>query len=200
MPPVRLPAFCTAAAAVLASAAALAADPLPAPLLALHQRAIDDGECQSLPLLLANYKPTIAQLSATDTLYVLPCDFGVINAPSRVYVISTGPQAGVRPVLFGAFDQDFGWLGDDVLFNVAFDPQTRTLTAHEFFDPAGDCGYDGTWVWRDYAFAMVTYRFQGTCDHTRRYPNWPLIWQAPNSAAAPRPQVGPLPDFFQAPN
>jgi hypothetical protein len=190
---------CTAAA-LLAPAVAHAADPLPPALVALHQRAIDDGECQALPLLLANYKPTVAPLSVTDTLYVLPCDFGVINAPSRVYVGSTGLHPGMTAVLFAAFDQDFGWVGDDVVFNVAFDPQTRTLTAHEFFDPAGDCGYAGTWAWRDYAFAMVSYRFQGTCDHTQAYPNWPVLWQSAGAANAPRPQVGPLPDFFQAPN
>jgi uncharacterized protein DUF1176 len=151
-------------------------------------------------LLVANYKPIMAPLSATDTLYVLPCDFGVINAPFRVYVMSTGPHPGITAVLFAAFDQDFGWVGDDLVFNAAFDPQTKTLTAHEFFDPAGDCGYAGVWAWRDYAFAMVSYRYQGTCDHTQAYPNWPLVWQAPNAPNAARPQVGPLPDFFQAPN
>src|SRR6185295_2254995 len=144
---------------------------------------------QALPMLLANYRAIIVPLSPTDTLYVLPCDFGIINAPSRVYVVSTGQRAGVKAVLFAAFDQDFGWIADDVLFNVVFDAQSKTLSAHEFFDPAGDCGYDGKWVWRDYAFAMVSYRFQGTCDHTQRYPNWPLIWQTPTADGAPRPQV-----------
>src|SRR5258708_3459624 len=87
-------------AAAAAPVAAFAADPLPADLLAMHQRAIDDGECQRLPLLLANYPPIVAVLSATDTLYVIPCDFGVLNAPARLYVISTGIHAGVQPLLF----------------------------------------------------------------------------------------------------
>jgi hypothetical protein len=185
----------------LAVSGVFAAEPLPAELIAVHQRAIDDGECQGLPLLLANYPPVVAKVSPTATFYVIPCDFGVINAPARLYVLSTGVHAGVQTLLFAHFDMDFGWIGDDVLFNVAFDQKTGTLMAHEYFDPAGDCGYEGTWVWRDYAFAMVTYRFQGVCDHTRAYKDWPTVWQAPASdAGAPRPQIGKLPDFFQAPN
>jgi hypothetical protein len=184
----------------LGATAARAADPLPAALVAMHERSITDGECQTLPLLLANYPPVVAKVSATDTLYILPCDFGVINAPSRLYVVSTGAHAGILPLIFAAFDIDFGWIADDVLFNVVFDPKTVTLTAHEYFDPAGDCGYEGTWVWRDYAFAMSKYRFQGVCDHTHAYKDWPTVWQAGSAAEAPRPQIGTLPDFFQAPN
>src|SRR5437763_173927 len=104
---------------------------------------------------------SISAPSTTANARRCRCSWPITSRPSRLYVGSTGLHPGMTAVLFAAFDQDFGWVGDDVVFNVAFDPQTRTLTAHEFFDPAGDCGYAGTWAWRDYAFAMVSYRFQG---------------------------------------
>jgi hypothetical protein len=196
-------AFALAATATLGGGLAYAADPLPADLLAIHQRAIDDGRCRDqtqLNLLLANYPAVIAALSPTDTMYVIPCDFGVINPSAVVYVVTTGDHAGIRPVIFAQYDQDFGWIGDTVQFNAVFDPKTKTLTAHEYYDPAGDCGADGTWVWHDYAFAMVKYRYQVPCDHTQTFATWPVIFQKPADGAPPRPQIGTLPDFFQVPN
>jgi hypothetical protein len=117
-----------------------------------------------------------------------------------VYVVSTGDHAGVRQLMFAQFDQDFGWIGDTVQFNAVFDAKTKTLVAHEFFDPAGDCGSEGTWLWRDYVFALVKYRYQVPCDHTHTYANWTVIWDVPVPGTPPRPQIGPLPHFFQQPN
>jgi hypothetical protein len=175
-----------------------AADPVPQAVVTMHQRAVDDGECQALDGMLMYYKPTIAALSPTDTLYILPCDFGILDPPSRLYIQSTGAHPGVRVLMFAQYDRDFGWIGDDEQFNAAFDPKTMTLTAREYFDPAGDCGSDGTWVWRDYAFQLQSYRYQGACDHTKGVKDWPTVWTFPSSAdAAPRPQIGTVPDFFQ---
>jgi hypothetical protein len=179
-------------------AAARAATPLPPDVIAMHQRAIGDGICdKAFDLLLANYPPVVAQLSPTDTLYVLPCDFGVYNPASVVYILSSGDRAGVRPLMFAQYDQDFGWIGDTVQFNAQFDEATKTLTAREYYGPGGDCGSEGTWVWRDYAFALAKYRFQVPCDRTHKLAEWTVIYEAPRGGAPPRPQVGAIPDFFQ---
>jgi hypothetical protein len=193
----RLAAALAATATVL-SAAAQAATVLPPEVVAMHQRAIGDGVCnKAFDLLSANYPPVVAPLSATDTVYVLPCDFGVYNPASVVYVVSTGDHAGVHPLMFAQYDQDFGWIGDTVQFNAQFDPTTKTLTARQYYGPGGDCGSEGTWVWRDYAFALAKYRFQVPCDRTHKLADWTVIFAAPPAGSAPRPQVGEIPNFFQ---
>ena len=125
------------------------------------------------------FKTIVNQTAGRDHV-VMPRNAPVVNFAGDV---NPGTELEIANKYFVGELQELGWMGDDVLFNVAFDPQTRTLTAHEFFDPAGDCGYDGTWVWRDYAFAMVSYRFQGTCDHTQRYPN-PIRTCRPSASSA----------------
>jgi hypothetical protein len=183
----------------LCASLAGAATPLPPELLAIHQRSVDDGVCdKQLDLLVANYPPVVASLSPTDTLYVLPCAFGVYNPASVVYVVSTGDHAGIRPLMFAQYDQDFGWIADTVQFNAKYDPATKTLTAHEYYGPGGDCGSEGAWVWRDYAFALVKYRFQVPCDRTHTPATWTVIFEAPPAGAPPRPQIGAIPHFFQA--
>jgi hypothetical protein len=175
-----------AAGLMLFTAGAEAADPLPAALLAMHQRSIDDGECAPLDAaMLSNYPPIVAVLSPTDTLYGVLCSVAAFNAPWRLYVVSTGDQAGVHPLIFAEYADNYGWVANDVLFNTGFDPKSLTLTAHEYFDPAADCGWDGTWVWKDFAFALLTYRYQGTCDGTHAFKDWPTIWQLPAAGAAP---------------
>lgn len=177
---------------------AAAAVGFPPEVMTLHQRAIDDGTCdRNLDLLVANYPTVVAQVSQNDTLYVIPCAFGVLNPASVAYVVTTGAHAGMRALIFAQYDQDFGWIGDTLQFNAKFDPATKTLTAREFYGPGGDCGTEGTWVWRDYAFALVRYRFQTPCDRTHKVGDWTVIYEAPAAGGPPRPQIGEIPHFFQ---
>jgi Protein of unknown function (DUF1176) len=175
-----------------------AADTLPDNLLAVHQQTIDNQECQPLDGLLPYYSPIVATLSAGDTLYIIPCDIGIINTPWRVYLVSTGSHAGVHPLAFSQFDHNFGWIADSVQFNVSFDAKTKTLEAREYFDPGADCGADGTWMWKGHAFALLTYRYQSACDNTKTFKTWPTVWQLPADAAA-QAQDNAAPDFYEGP-
>ncbi len=187
----------TVATLALAGPAAAAVN-LPPEVLALHQRAIDDGICdRNLDLLFANFPTVIARVSPADTLYVVPCAFGIINQPSVAYVVTTGAHAGTRALMFAQYDQDFGWIADTLQFNAKFDPATGTLTSRELYGPGGDCGTEGTWVWRDYAFALTRYRFQAPCDRSHKLGDWTVIYEAPAGGGAPRPQIGDIPNFFQ---
>jgi hypothetical protein len=167
---------------VLAAAPPVAAQQagatVPQAVLTVHDRAVANGECVPLETLLQWYQPSSAPLSDTETLYILPCDQGVSNSPSKLYVMTGGDTPQVHALSFAQYDVDFGWIGDGVLYNAAYDPATRTLTGHESYSTLGDCGTAATWVWRKFAFAMVEYRLQAVCDGTHRFGSWPVIWKA----------------------
>jgi hypothetical protein len=42
----------------------------------------------------------------------------------------------------------------------------------------GDCGTDGQWVWRDYAFRLLRYAAQDTCEGIRPE-DWPVVFAYP---------------------
>jgi hypothetical protein len=177
MPASRLAARLLLLLAAAPAAAEEATVTVPAAVLAMHERAVANGECVPLETLLQWYKPTAGALSDADTLYIVPCDQGVFNSPFKLYVVSTGDTVEVRELAFAQFDPDFGWIGDTVQFNPAYDPATRTLTARQSYTAFGDCGTAGTWIWRKFAFAMTEYRLQKDCDGSHPYGTWPVIWK-----------------------
>lgn len=142
-------------------AARLAAAGLPERLLARH---VTSSACEDPqgPGLVAE-KPVIGELSRTAMLYAVPCVVSAGRVSYRLYVLETGEIGGVTPLYFARLDPRFGWVGTDLLQEVAYDAGTRRLTAGSGGSGPGDCPWSATWTWDDFAFAMTEFRAATDC-------------------------------------
>ncbi|MEZ5838932.1 MAG: DUF1176 domain-containing protein [Hyphomicrobiales bacterium] len=142
----------------------IAAAGLPARLMEMHARIT---ECESSDSeLIRSIDPVIAALSDTATLYALPCSVGAYQAFYRLYVVERGEIGGIRPLYFADYSESYGWTGTDMLASVEWDEASGTLTSFAKGRGLGDCGSIGSWVWKDYDFAMVEYQAHEQCDGT----------------------------------
>ena len=57
-----------------------------------------------------------------------------------------------------------GFVTQEELVNSAYDPDTRTLTAHDKWRGVGDAFSDGTWVFRKGQFTLVRYQVDASYD------------------------------------
>ncbi|HOV05013.1 MAG TPA: DUF1176 domain-containing protein [Kaistiaceae bacterium] len=162
-----------APAAAIDEGARIAAAGVPPLLAEAHARTSD---CEALESeLIAGVEPVIGALSDTATLYALPCTAGAYQVAYRLYVVERGEIGGIRPLYFADYSEDFGWRGTDLLMSVAFDAETATLTSFAKGRGLADCGTAGTWVWRDFDFALVEFRAKDTCDGTPPQ-DWPRVF------------------------
>ncbi len=175
------------AALALSCSAAAAQSALPPELAKVHDASVSVGECQPLDYMSQWYSVTTATLSDTETLYIVPCQTGVVNPGVKLYAYNPNPEPSplneavpVRTLNFAQFRSGYGWVGQRVLLNAKYDEATHTLTAFEAFSVIGDCGESGTWTWRDGDFALTEYHFQDECDGTHAFRHWPVIWQEPS--------------------
>lgn len=118
-----------------------------------------------------------AKLSATQTLYLLPCFTGAYNFIYRVYVDDTRYSNDLKPSLFASYSDLSGWMGTDTLINASFDPKTKILTAFEKGRGLGDCGSIPSYQWYQYGWRMIEYRHWGKCDGSRMPEDWPVIFR-----------------------
>ena len=138
-------------------------------------RHIAESRCEDPATeLMRNFEPVIAQLSKTAILYAIPCTAGAYNIAYRLYMRETGEIGGVETLYFATWSGEYGWGGTDLLFNIDADgPQ---LSAFYKGRGLGDCGTDGEWVWRDYAFRLLRYAAQDSCEGVLAE-NWPVIFE-----------------------
>lgn len=125
---------------------------------------------------LADVKPIIGVLSPTATLYAIGCIASAGEADYRLYVLESGEIGGVMPLYFAGFDTTHGWSGTDRLRAISYDPATKRLTAQGRVGGAGQCGFQGRWVWRDYAFALEMQRAEKPCGAKGAPSKWPVVF------------------------
>ena len=160
-------------AAAIDEGARIAAAGVPPLLAETHARTSD---CEALGSeFLSGIEPVIGALSETATLYALPCTAGAYQVAYRLYVVERGEIGGIRPLYFADYSGNFGWRGTDLLMSVSFDAATGTLTSFAKGRGLADCGTAGTWVWRDFDFALVEFRAKDACDGTAPEA-WPLVF------------------------
>ena len=124
--------------------------------------------------LMRSFEPIVAQLSATAILYAIPCTAGAYNIAYRLYVREIGEIGGVETLYFATWLGEYGWSGTDIVFNI--NAEGPALTAFYKGRGLGDCGTEGRWVWRDYAFQLLRYAAQDTCAGVTSE-NWPVIYE-----------------------
>jgi len=124
--------------------------------------------------LMRNFEPVIAQLSETAILYAIPCTAGAYNVTYRLYMRETGEIGGVETLYFATWSGEYGWGGTDLLFNIDIDGPR--LSAFYKGRGLGDCGTDAQWLWRDYAFRLLRFAAQDTCEGVLAE-NWPVIFE-----------------------
>jgi hypothetical protein len=118
-----------------------------------------------------------AKLSATQTLYLLPCFTGAYNFVYRIYVDDTRYPGELQPSLFANYSDLNGWMGTDTLINADFNPKTKILSAFEKGRGLGDCGSIPSYQWSEYGWRMIEYRHWDKCDGTRMPKDWPVIFR-----------------------
>ncbi|MBB4301151.1 hypothetical protein GGD81_000166 [Rhodobium orientis] len=158
------------------NAAAIARLGVPPHLLARHRAASTCEDPNSEHM--SGFDPVIGAVSKTATLYALPCTAGGNNVGYRLYIVETGEIGGIEPLYFAAFNGDYGWVGTDTLFNIAFNEETKELTSAYKARGAGDCGHSGTWVWKNYAFAMREFSAPNRCNGSGGPGGWPKVYPA----------------------
>jgi hypothetical protein len=124
--------------------------------------------------LMRNFAPVITQLSETAILYAIPCTAGAYNVAYRLYMREIGEIGGVETLYFATWSGEYGWGGTDLLFNINADGPR--LSAFYKGRGLGDCGIDAQWLWRDYAFRLLRFAAQDTCEGILAE-NWPVIFE-----------------------
>ncbi len=124
-------------------------------------------------VLMRDIEPVIAQLSKTAILYAIPCTAGAYNVAYRLYMRETGEIGGVETLYFATWSGEYGWSGTEILFNINADgPRLSALYKGRGL---GDCGTNAQWVWRDYAYRLIRFAAQDTCNGVPAE-NWPVIF------------------------
>ncbi len=143
---------------------------LPAMLIARHEA---QSDCEDLTSgQVAQAEPIVGRLSATASLYALPCAVSDGDTTYRLYVLETGEIGGIQTLYFARHDAAFGWTGTDTLKNVRFDAQTATLTSLSTGRTQTDCGHFARWQWRGFAFALIEARRRITCRDSQDPKDW----------------------------
>ena len=124
--------------------------------------------------LMRDIEPVISQLSKTAILYAIPCTAGAYNITYRLYLREIGEIGGVETLYFATWSGEYGWGGTDLLFNINADGPR--LSAFYKGRGLGDCGTNAQWVWRDYAYRLLRYTAQDTCEGVLAE-NWPAIFE-----------------------
>jgi hypothetical protein len=148
-----------------------------ADLQLVFDRHVAESRCEDPATeLMRHFAPVIAQLSKTAILYAIPCTASAYNIAYRLYMRETGEIGGVETLYFATWSDEYGWSGTDLLFNINADgPRLSAFYKGRGF---GDCGTDGQWVWRDYAFRLLRYAAQDTCEGIRPE-DWPVVFAYP---------------------
>ena len=158
------------------NAAAIARLGVPPHLLVRHRAASTCEDPNSEHM--SDFDAVIGAVSKTATLYALPCTASGDNVGYRLYIVETGEIGGIEPLYFAAFNRDYGWMGTDTLFNIAFNEKTKKLSSTYEGRGAGDCGHSGTWVWKNYAFAMERFSAPNRCTGGGSPKDWPKVYPA----------------------
>jgi hypothetical protein len=146
-----------------------------ADLQLILDRHLAESRCEDpATQLMRSFEPIVTQLSKTAILYAIPCTAGAYNIAYRLYMRETGEIGGVETLYFATWSGEYGWSGTDLLFNI--DADGPRLSAYYQGRGLGDCGTDAQWLWRDYAFRLLRYAAQDTCDGVLAE-HWPVIFE-----------------------
>ncbi len=151
----------------------LVASGVPPRLLEMH---IASTACEAPDATdIADAPPLIAALTETATLYAIPCFRNASGLASRLYVIDSGEIGGMTPLAFAGFSDRLGWYGVDVLFDVAYDADSRRLEASGTDDHG--CAFRGTWSFADTAFRLDRLSAATSCGATAA--GWKDVYPTP---------------------
>lgn len=134
-----------------------------------------DQEVQSWEL---TWRSDYADTDSTATLYEFFCGSGAYNAN---YVYYVAGEFGTLPVAFATptFDvvyenDDFdgavldipmtGYSAEFILVNSTFDPEAQSISSHALWRGIGDAASNGTWVFDDGRFRLVTFDVDASYD------------------------------------
>jgi len=108
-----------------------------------------------------------ARLTANEYLWAIPCGRGAYNF-SSLMIIARADGTGARSPGLG---------DDDTYVNVAYDAESRTMTAFSKGRGFGDCGQDDAWAWDGRRFQRTRHAEMDDC---RGVPSedWLVTWQA----------------------
>jgi len=133
---------------------------IPTQILAIHTAT---DSCEQFENLVHAQDWQVHQLNNDTLLYMLPCSAGAYNFSHAFYTQSI-TYGGVTRLLFADYWDSLGWTGTDLLFNVSYDPQSRSLTSYYKGRGLGDCGTSGEWQWQEYGFKMLKFFAKSECN------------------------------------
>jgi hypothetical protein len=155
------------------AAALIALDGVPPRLLDWHMAA---GVCEAPDSpALSDVATVIAPLSDTAMLYALPCFVREGRPNHRLYMIESGEIGGMSVLYFASWSARFGWSGTDTLEAIAYEPETRRLTATDLGGVEG-CGWSGAWTFDAYAFRLDETRAPADCGAAGDPAGWPTVF------------------------
>ncbi|WP_181703259.1 DUF1176 domain-containing protein [Chthonobacter albigriseus] len=125
-------------------------------------------------------EPIVGILSDTAMLYALPCFRAKERVNWRLYRVESGEIGGVDLLVWATWSSRFGWMGTETLEDVAWNEDSRTLSATKLGEAAG-CGTTGSWTWDQFAFKLVSFRAHESCNAPRDPASWPEIYPGPGS-------------------
>ena len=151
---------------------------LPATVVDRHYQ---ESDCEDLITgNIAAIAEIAARLSATETLYALPCTKSASGTTWRLYRSETGEIGGVATLYFARHDARSGWTGTDLLWNIEIDEPAGTLTTRRTGKGETDCGYFARWTWKNRGFELGEVRQRSNCTGSNDVFGWPVVYRREN--------------------
>jgi hypothetical protein len=150
---------------VVRAASAVAQTGLPTKPSAAVKAVATKADCDAAQDAFSDAKPEASRLSADKVLWQIPCGAGAYNFTSLLVIADNkGGAARLAP-----------GLGDSLVVNGEYDPQTRILSSYDKGRGIGDCGSSSQWAWTGQDFDLTSEASMPIC---RGQMDWPTSYQA----------------------
>lgn len=150
---------------------------LPASIVDRHMR---ESRCEELDSgRVGEIEPVSRRLSATASVYALPCTASSDNVTWRLYLAETGEIGGITSLHFARHDARDGWTGTDLLWNVSLS-EDGTLTSLRRGRGETDCGSFARWTWHERRFILQEVRQRSACNGNASSESWPVVYHREN--------------------
>lgn len=115
-----------------------------------------------------------AELDATHSLFVVPCEEFSYNFIGALYIVT---EFEVTPAIVPGSDTGTGALANTV-YSASWDDASATLFS-AYKGGNGNCGSAGKWRWTSDQFELIEFRARETCDDTAV--EWPIVAGGPGN-------------------
>ena len=137
-----------------------------------HDQTRDPLICDVSPEQSYSVGTVVETIDDRHSIAIIPCSVAAYNVAYRVFVINRDDkQADLQ--LWATYSDFTGWIGTDLLSNVAFDKASGQLSMVHKGRGLGDCGVSGTWQWDGSFFKLLDFRSKDECDGKEG--EWPSV-------------------------